>query len=457
MNCLQLIRADKPIAREDSRTLQITVAVLVVILAVAVGYGYSKYSEVQLLNSEVELFKAKNEQLIETKRRSEAHMLKEKAMKLTSETHVANTADRLMNMLKSVQDSMADSRGDSVKDLRQELRSVRDGITELVAIVSPHYQAAPTEIIISDFSEKKEANKAWYSSPFYNHHGYKFRLEVCPNGNGEGSGSHLSVFAQLMRGEYDNELEWPFEGDIRVELLNWRADKNHHSHTIDFNRYNDPDDTYSSRVIDRETGTGYGNPQFISHTDLAPTTNTEYLHDDYLKLRVSTIVYSTPLLPLTPAWQDSLSTTQSGAQFTISEYFKRKQFNNYYFSPPFTTSPQGYRLSIVVWANGYVSGKGSHLSIYAFIMKGQHDDRLQWPFTGTIIIELLNWLEDKGHYKETLSIDTNNSFTRVTEGEYGNNDGYEQFISQSTLNSSTNTQYLYQDCIRVRVQVIANN
>ena len=35
--------------------------------------------------------------------------------------------------------------------------------------------------------------------------------------------------------------------------------------------------------------------------------------------------------------------------------------------------------------------------------------------------------------------------------------GYPQFISQSSLNSSTNPQYLYQDCIRVRVQAIANN
>ena len=61
-----------------------------------------------------------------------------------------------------------------------------------------------------------------------------------------------------MRGEYDNELEWPFEGDIRVELLNWRADKNHHSHTIPFNRYNDPDGTYSSRVTDQETADGLG-------------------------------------------------------------------------------------------------------------------------------------------------------------------------------------------------------
>ena len=90
-------------------------------------------------------------------------------------------------------------------------------------------------------------------------------------------------------------------------------------------------------------------------------------------------------------------------------------------------------------------------------MKGQHDDRLQWPFIGTIIIELLNWLEDKGHYKKTVSIDKGNDFVRVTEREYGNSFGYPQFISQSSLNSSTNPQYLYQDCIRVRVQAISAN
>ena len=337
------------------------------------------------------------------------------------------------------------------------LEETNQAVAITPATVSPQYlyNQAPMEFIISDFSEKKEANEVWNSSPFYTHNrGYKFRVKVYPNGAGRGSGTHLSVYAQLMRGEYDNKLKWPFKGDIRVELLNWRADKNHHSYTCYFNRFSSEN---SSRVFDQETGIGFGDPQFISHTDLVPTTNTEYLRDDYLKLRVSAIVYSTPLLPLTPAWQDSLSTTQSGAQFTITEYSKRKQFDNQYYSPPFTTSPQGYRLCLRVCANGQGSGEGSHLSIFAYIMKGQHDDRLQWPFTGTIIIELLNWLKDKGHYKRTLSIDTNNDFVRVTEGEYGNNGGNPQFISQSSLNSSTNPQYLYQDCIRVRVQVIANN
>ena len=344
--------------------------------------------------------------------------------------------------------------------LLMKLQLKQEPSTPPAATVSPPflYNQAPMEFIISNFSEKKEANEEWYSSPFYTHNrGYKFRLKVYPNGNSRGSGSHLSVYAQLMKGEYDNELEWPFEGDIRVELLNWKEDKNHHIDSINFSRCTDHNSIYTSRVINRETATGLGTHQFISHTDLVPPTSTEYLCDNYLKLRISAIVYSTPLLPLTQAWQDSLSTTQSGTQFSISEYSKRKQLNNQYFGPPFTTSPQGYKLCLRVDTGGYGNGKGSHLSIYVYIMKGQHDDHLPWPFTGTIIFELLNWLEDKGHYKMTLLIDANKNFLRVTEGEYGKIAGYHQFISQSSLNSSTNPQYLYQDCIRMRVQAIANN
>ena len=224
-----------------------------------------------------------------------------------------------------------------VKQL-QQLQLKQEPSTPPAAIVSPPflYNQAPMEFIISDFSEKKKANEEWYSSPFYTHNrGYKFRLRVLPNRFGGSRDSYLSVYAALMRGEYDDELEWPFEGDIRVELLNWRADKNHHSDIILFNKYNDKS---TSRVTNEKTGRDVGRPQFISHTDLAPTTNTEYLRDNYLKLRIIAIVYSTPLLYLTPAWQDSLSTTQSGAQFTITGYSKRKELNNQYYtvhhSPP---------------------------------------------------------------------------------------------------------------------------
>ena len=80
-------------------------------------------------------------------------------------------------------------------------------------------------------------------------------------------------------------------------------------------------------------------------------------------------------------------------------------------------------------------------------------DHLQWPFTGTIIIEILNWLEDKRHFKQVYSIDPNDDLFRVTKGEYGRGFGFFKFISHVALpfNSSKNTQYLHDDCICVRV------
>ena len=336
----------------------------------------------------------------------------------------------------------------------QQLQLNQETSTPPAAAVSPPpflYNQAPMEFIISDFSEKKEL---LLFCMYTHHNGYKFKITIFPNGNGDVEGSYFTVAAALTRGEYDDELEWPFEGDIRVELLNWRADIDHYLATIPFNRHTDPNGTNTSRVTDEQSPIGFAD-NLISDTNLASTTtSTEYLQGDCLRLRVSVAVYSTPLLHLTPAWQDPLISTQSGAQFTISEYSKRRQFKNVYFSPPFTTHKPGYNFCLRVDANGVGSDKGSYLSIYAYIMKGQHDDHLQWPFTGTIIIELLNWLEDKDHYKRTLSID---DFVRVTERQYGKCIGSSQFIPHSSLTSSTtNTQYLYLDCIFVRVQAIAN-
>ena len=44
----------------------------------------------------------------------------------------------------------------------------------------------------------------------------------------------MSVYATLMRGEYDDQLKWPFEGDITIELHNWKEDKGHHEDTFSF-------------------------------------------------------------------------------------------------------------------------------------------------------------------------------------------------------------------------------
>ena len=43
-------------------------------------------------------------------------------------------------------------------------------------------------------------------------------------------------------------------------------------------------------------------------------------------------------------------------------------------------------------------------SISVTLMKGENDDHLTWPFTGTVLIELLNQLEDKNHHKVAVEL-----------------------------------------------------
>ena len=63
---------------------------------------------------------------------------------------------------------------------------------------------------------------------------------------GDGKGTHVSVYAYLMRGEFDDHLKWPFQGHVTVAMLNQLED-NHHATKIEFT------DTKNIKVIGRVT------------------------------------------------------------------------------------------------------------------------------------------------------------------------------------------------------------
>ena len=51
-------------------------------------------------------------------------------------------------------------------------------------------------------------------------------------------------------------------------------------------------------------------------------------------------------------------------------------------------------MSIGIDPSGSGAGKGTHVSVLVDILKGDHDDNLDWLF---VSIELLNQLEDDNH------------------------------------------------------------
>ena len=74
---------------------------------------------------------------------------------------------------------------------------------------------------------------AYRSEPFYSHPGgYKISVSVYPNGYGDSYGMYMGVYVIILRGEFDDQLCWPFDGRITVQAYNRTTKQWSNEHTI---------------------------------------------------------------------------------------------------------------------------------------------------------------------------------------------------------------------------------
>ena len=138
------------------------------------------------------------------------------------------------------------------------------------------------ELIMENFDEYKRDNDSWHSPYFYTRpNGYKMCLRVDANGVASSRGTHLTVFVCLMRGEFDDQLKWPFRGNITIRLVN-QEDKDNILKTIRFTE--SVPQTRCQRVMTNEPSLGCG-CSFLPLTELQP----EYLKNDCIKLCIKKV------------------------------------------------------------------------------------------------------------------------------------------------------------------------
>ena len=121
---------------------------------------------------------------------------------------------------------------------------------------------------LPQFSQcKADAENGKYTSvfslPFYSgRYGYKMCLRLYIMGDGIGKGTHLSLFFVVMRGEFDNILQWPFTHKVTFKLINQAGG----SDIVDTFQ---PDPLNCSfRKPKSDMNIASGCPQFITHTEL---------------------------------------------------------------------------------------------------------------------------------------------------------------------------------------------
>ena len=121
---------------------------------------------------------------------------------------------------------------------------------------------------------------------------------------------------------------------------------------------------------------------------------------------------------------------------TMTNFQQHKSDGDEWYSPPVYTGHQGYKISLYVYANGCGSGKGTHISVYTCLMKGEFDESLKWPFRGVIAIQLLDQVTGVNHVTREVTYrdSTPDGYCiRVTSREWSDGWGYPRFIAHSEL------------------------
>ncbi len=164
------------------------------------------------------------------------------------------------------------------KELKQEVTRLTQDLQQTCTPI------CPPVFTMDKFKQRKKDNDVWYSPPFYTHHkGYKMCVGIYANsytyGERKGTYMYTSIGVHLMKGEFDDQLEWPFRGEIIIVLLS-QVDTDHKEFKYSFIETLPEYRTVSSRQLTQEIGRGLYDS--ISHTELKP----RYLKHDSLKVSV---------------------------------------------------------------------------------------------------------------------------------------------------------------------------
>lgn len=147
-------------------------------------------------------------------------------------------------------------------------------------------QQVPIEFTLNHFTQLQENNTVIYSPMFYTHKkGYKMCLKILPNTTIDGT-AYVSVFSHLLPGPYDTNLRWPFCGMIVVEVVNQLQDDQHYKMKIS---YKGQSEGVAGPMVNCERSGGLGFSEFISHKKLEKRRNCQYLRNNCIRIRVSSV------------------------------------------------------------------------------------------------------------------------------------------------------------------------
>ena len=145
----------------------------------------------------------------------------------------------------------------------------------------------------------------------------------------------------------------------------------------------------------------------------------------------------------------------------ISDYRRRKQEAVSgsvlsLYSQPYHTSRHGYKMCGRIYLNGDGIGRGSHISVFFVLMKGDYDALLRWPFAQKVSLCLLpqQVTTNARPITDNFVPDPTSSSFQQPQREMNVASGCPLFARHDVMETQT---FLKDDCIFVKMVVDISN
>ena len=202
------------------------------------------------------------------------HEKEMKKMKSTYEVEI----NQLRQELKQSQEAVKFEVSKTLKELKERCITLQSNKAPIS--LPPYY------FTMINTDHYLEHNMNFYSAPFYSHPGgYKMNVSVRSNAKRGSGHSYFNLFVSILRGEFDDQLKWPFDGEVTVQAYNRTLARWDNEETILLNEQ-ECDVDVVERQIDVLSSASWGCQQWLSFRDL----KAHFVKDtSILRLRVVTV------------------------------------------------------------------------------------------------------------------------------------------------------------------------
>ena len=266
---------------------------------------------------------------------------------------------------------------------------------------------------------------------------------------GEGLVHHMSILASVIKSvstTYDNEVE-PSGNTMSIVSRGSKME-------IDGAEHKDSVDTSITELVFKEVSklktefesmynaeakdaeTSRLKVQMSILEKKVQTKETESEDRGFRLSLLENVSYDGTMIWKIPQFAQRMADAQSGKYTSI-------------FSLPFYTSRYGYKLCLRLYILGDGMGKGTHMSLFFVVMRGEFDNILQWPFTHKVTFRLLNQGSGQDVVDSFLPDPMSSSFKKP-KTDMNVASGCPRFVSISDVKSGG---FIADDTIFIKVKV----